>query len=419
MGPLQDHSGLYSRPPSLDAPSLCRTSSASDADPDHDLVCHCVATVLGHDAAISSMASAGAFLYTASLGNEICMWEQPDLARRDRFDKGSKSDPMCSVKALLAEGDTVFSAHQDHKIRAWRRHVSNLSFGVHTTSMHRLVATLPSRKDCLVKSLAQKNYVEVRRHHKKLWIEHTDTISALALGKSHSVLYSASWDKTVKVWGLSDLECVESIHAHDDAINAMVVCEKGGFLYTGSADGKVKVWWESPRAKKHVLGATMEGGHEKGASVNALALGDGGDLLFSGGSDGAVTIWGRRKGERHASVLLCRKAACHARPILSLCPITSNLQEVGGLPLLLSGSADRTAKVWQIRSSADHPEGYQLSCVAVLQGHLGPVKAISAAPSFKNLSLMVGGGCLVYTGSTDKSIKAWWLHRGCTSPRLQ
>lgn len=89
---------------------------------------------------------------------------------------------------------------------------------------------------------------QVRRHKKALWIDHHDTISVLAVGKK--VLYSGSWDKTIKVWRLADLKCVESIAAHGDAVNALAVDPHRGFLYSGSADGSVKVW---ERRSKHTI----------------------------------------------------------------------------------------------------------------------------------------------------------------------
>lgn len=363
----------------------------------HDLLCQCVATVPGHDAGLSSVVSVEEYLYSASLGNDIRMWELPDLAPCDRF-SANATDHTCSVKAILVARDRVFGAYQDHKIRVWKRDSASRA---DEKPAHKLIATMPSFKDCLWKSLSQSNYVQVRRHRKKLWIEHTDTISALAPGKTQEVMYSASWDKTVKVWRMSDLKCLESISAHDDAVNALAVCDKSGVLYTGSADGKVKAWGKGVDAKKHALLATMEGAHEKRASVNALALSEGGKFLYSAGSDGAVAVWGRRKGEKHISKLL-HKITAHGQPILCLC----TCKQEGGL--VLSGSADKTVRVWQIDSGDGH-----IACAGVLQGHGGSVKSICVATS--NEELIVGGGCLVYTGSADKSIKAWWVSKSSSS----
>jgi WD40 repeat protein len=132
----------------------------------------------------------------------------------------------------------------------------------------------------------------VRRHKKALWIDHHDTISVLAVGKN--VLYSGSWDKTIKVWRLADLKCVESIAAHSDAVNALVVDPHRGFLYSGSADGSVKVWERrskhmiklparvSSSSLRHALVSILQ--PAKVSTINALALAGGGpDATHSSG----------------------------------------------------------------------------------------------------------------------------------------
>ncbi|MCO5563480.1 hypothetical protein L7F22_017122 [Adiantum nelumboides] len=215
-----------------------------------DVECECVATVSGHDGAVSCVVAAGEHLFSASAGNDIRMWELPDLAPCFTHQFAAAADPLSSVKAMVVADHRLFGAHQDHKIRVWRRPdllpspppaAAKLMNEKKPTTLQP-IATLPLFKHCLWKCLWQLNYAQVRRHHKKLWIQHTDTISALSLRKAQQVLYSASWDKTVKVWRMADLKCVESISAHDDAINALAVCDKSGVLYTGSADGKVKAW---------------------------------------------------------------------------------------------------------------------------------------------------------------------------------
>lgn len=132
---------------------------------------------------------------------------------------------------------------------------------------------------------------QVRRHKKALWIDHHDTISVLAVGKN--VLYSGSWDKTIKVWRLADLKCVESIAAHSDAVNALVVDPHRGFLYSGSADGSVKVWERrskhmiklparvSSSSLRHALVSILE--PAKVSTINALALAGGPDATHSSG----------------------------------------------------------------------------------------------------------------------------------------
>lgn len=339
---------------------------------ENPLMHRCLDTITGHVGLVSSIVLSGDHLYTASQGTDIRMWRQTDFLQCSRFGGGEGA-----VKAIVVAGEKVFSAHQDHKIRVWKRSRSQ-------PACHKHVATLPTAKDYLINCVFPKNYVQVRRHHKKLWIEHADTISVLAIGKSNKLLYSGSWDKTVKIWRLSDLKCLESIPAHDDAVNALVV-SPDRYLYTASADSKVKVWTKKSKDKKHSLVATLEG-HK--SSVNALALSADAEHLYSGGSESAITVWERVQdgAHNHHMSLMC-KLKGHRQSILCLCTQGN---------LLLSGSADKEVRAWR-RGVDNH-----LSCVAILRGHTGPVKSISVAGELV-------GGCLVYSGSSDKSIKVWWL----------
>ena len=73
------------------------------------------------------------------------------------------------------------------------------------------------------------------KHHKSPWFKHFDAIACLAIGFDDDLLYSGSWDKTVKVWRLRDFVCLESIKAHNDAVNVIAVGGHG-MLFTASGD---------------------------------------------------------------------------------------------------------------------------------------------------------------------------------------
>lgn len=118
-------------------------------------------------------------------------------------------------------------------------------------------------------------------------------MSALALSQDGSLLYSASWDRTFKVWKTSDSKCLESVwNAHDDAINSIVV-SNNGYVYTGSADKKIKIWNKQERSNKHTLMTTLE---KHKSSVNALALSIDGSVLYSGACDRSIIVWEKDSG---------------------------------------------------------------------------------------------------------------------------
>ncbi|XP_021750879.1 protein JINGUBANG-like [Chenopodium quinoa] len=345
----------------------------------------------GHVGAISCLALCGEFVLSASQGKDIIVWQQPDLRLFTKFGAGEGS-----VKALVTVGNKVFTAHQDSRIRVWK--VSKRSENV-----FRLVDTLPTTKDYLGKCMKQSNYVQIRRHHKKLWIEHADSISCLAV--ENGLIYSGSWDKTLKVWRLSDLRCLESIKAHDDAINGLIA--KNGVVYSASADGKIKVWGKESGKKNSSSGSSLhklEGvlaGH-KDVSMNAVigpdhgnGDGDENERVYGGASDGYLMGWERgREGEWKLVV----EVKAHQLSILCL----SFMGDI-----LCSGSADKSICLWKRDDHYNFKDGLRggISKIGVIRGHDGPIKCLQVSPN------CVGGGFLLYSGSLDKSLRVWWVSK--------
>lgn len=326
-----------------------------------------LAVLSGHVGSVSSLALCGEFILSASQGKDIIVWQQPDLRLFTKFGQGDGS-----VKALVSVGSNVFTAHQDSRIRVWK--VSKRSENV-----FRLVDTLPTTKDYLGKFMKQSNYVQTRRHHKRLWIEHADSISCLTV--YNGLVYSGSWDKTLKVWRISDLKCLESIKAHDDAINGLVACK--GTVYSASADGKIKAWGKEGKSS-HSLKGILEG--HKDVSLNSVIVSGDGKWVYGGGSDGFVMGW-EGIGDSVTWKLVCETKA-HQMAVLCMCLVGE---------FLCSGSADKSIGIWK-----REPFG-KLQKVGVVSGHEGPVKCLQASPS------NVGGGFLLYSGSLDKSLRVWWV----------
>ncbi|KAK1258157.1 hypothetical protein QJS04_geneDACA021693 [Acorus gramineus] len=279
-----------------------------------------------------------------------------------------------AVKSLSFDSRLrLFTAHQDGRIRVW------------SSPHHRPLASLPTLPDRLRRLPLPKNYVHVRRHRRRLWIEHADAVSALVV--SGNLIYSASWDKTLKIWRTSDLRCVESVAAHDDAINAVAVAGDGT-VYTASADRRVRVWSPDRDSQRHVLIATLE---KHKSSVNALALSEDGRILYSGACDRSILVWEREESADHMVVRGALRG--HTRAILCL-------MNVGDL--LFSGSADRTVRMWRrVRGSG------QYCCVGVLEGHVRGVKALVAFREGEDT-------WRVCSGDLDGEVRVWkvWVSGG-------
>lgn len=109
----------------------------------------CLAILHGNKGHVISLAMAGDVLYAGSDCGDIKAWEHPDMKEAVKFGCAAGS-----VKSLVVVGNKLVSAHQDHKIRVWRRSKSQ-------PQVHKLHATLPSVKDYISNFLPPKNYVQV------------------------------------------------------------------------------------------------------------------------------------------------------------------------------------------------------------------------------------------------------------------
>lgn len=329
----------------------------------------CVATLKPRPVHINCLAVSADSLYAAS-GNQIHVFDLKNYAHLDTFNTDDSSSG--SVKSLAFCDGKIFTSHQNGKIRVWQMTISK---------RHQLVATLPTVNDRLRHFMLPKNYVSVRRHKKRLWIDHADAVSGLSV--SDGFICSVSWDKCFKIWRASDLRCLESVKAHQDAVNAVAI-SGNGIIYTGSADCRIKVWAKASGEKRHTVIATLE---KHKSAVNALALTGDGSILFSGACDRSILVWEREDSANHMVVTGALRG--HSKAILCLISVSD---------LLLSGSADRTVRIWQ------HGSDGRYCCLSVLEGHEKPVKALVAVSDGES---KVAGAIRVFSGSLDGEIKVW------------
>ncbi|XP_024521542.1 protein JINGUBANG [Selaginella moellendorffii] len=384
----------------------------------------CLLSFKPHASGICALAISDHSLYSGSEDGLVCSYRLADLQPSDRLAAASSG----SVKALLVRraGLEIYSAHQDHKIRAWSRASPS------PPSQHRLIATLPTIRDVVATSIrGSKGLVRIRRHRKSPWNQHFDTISSLAVDEAAGILYSGSWDRSLKAWRLRDLRCLESIgDAHTDAINALAVAPRGGFLFSASADSSVKVWrWgKCDRSRKNHKNTK---GSSDGLSfvvelaqpspVNCIALW--GSWVYAGCSDGRISVWmvaieqedeaspprgaedpssSESGEEENQGIRVLREEPeirVYREEFAALCGHSMSVLSISAArDVVCSGSADRTIRVWR-REDERH------SCVCVVQD-------LHSRCPIKSVIVSIEGivdGCMVYSGGLDGFLKAWWV----------
>ncbi|KAL6637464.1 hypothetical protein ACP70R_025036 [Stipagrostis hirtigluma subsp. patula] len=337
-----------------------------------------IASLVKEGGKVYSLAAAGDVLYTGTDSDNVRVW-------RDRRELAGFRTGSGLVKAIVVAGDgRIFTGHQDGKIRVWRADADG-------PAVHRRVGSLPTLPDFLASSVNPSCYVDTPRKGRRraVWLRHADAVSCLSLDEDAGLLYSGSWDRTFKVWRVSDSRCLESVPAHDDAVNTVAAAGFDGLVLTGSADGTVKVWRrEAADEKGDRTSHVLEGVLRKGESaVTALAVCPEARVVYVGSSDGLVAYWRWLGGEaRYGGAL-----AGHDMGVMCLA--------VSGR-VVVSGSADRTLCVWR-RDGAEHVR------VAVLAGHTGPVRCVAVAE--EDDEPYGDRRLVVYSGSLDGSVKVWRL----------
>lgn len=72
---------------------------------------------------------------------------------------------------------------------------------------------------------------------------HTDKVTALSWCQKRQILYSGSWDNSIRSW---DLELPDKelliFKGHEQSVYGVVVSEDGRHLYSGSFDSSVRIW---------------------------------------------------------------------------------------------------------------------------------------------------------------------------------
>ncbi|XP_044463698.1 protein JINGUBANG-like [Mangifera indica] len=329
--------------------------------PSPSILYSCIASLHRHEGNIYSISVSKGIVFTGSDSKRIRAWRQPDCMQ-----SGCIKTSSGEIRAILAHGNMLFTSHRDCKIRVWSFTVPD------TTFKTKKISTMPKRS----------SFLSLRTNSQ----QHKECVSCIAYYRAEGLLYTGSYDRTVKVWRVLDRRCVDSFVAHESNINALVVNQDDGCVFTCSSDGSVKIWRRVYRENSHTLTMTLK---FQQSPVNALALSSSfsGCFLYSGSSDGTINFWEKEKMSgrfNHGGFLQGHRFA-----VLCLVAIEK---------LIFSGSEDTTIRVWRREKGSCFHE-----CLAVLDGHRGPVRCLAACLEVEKVVM----GYLVYSASLDQIFKVW------------
>jgi WD40 repeat protein len=247
---------------------------------------------------------------------------------------------------------------------------------------------------------------------------HGEAVSGLCFALDGRKLFSASWDRTVRVWDLGErATCVPitSLNGHDDHVVGLAFSPDGTLLASSGRDKTIRLWDPELGLPLGVLR-----GHDD--AIYAVAFAPDGRLIASGSHDHSVRLWDATSGAHLATLDV------HTAPVwtVAFSPDGRSLASAGDDmtvqlwdleskrllqtlrghsgriirvafspdgKLLCSTSRDHTARLWEVRSG---------NLLNVLNEHEADVFA----------AVFSSDGRLVYTGSRDQTVRVWDVASG-------
>jgi WD40 repeat protein len=232
---------------------------------------------------------------------------------------------------------------------------------------------------------------------------HSDWVSDLKITPNGQTLISASFDKTIQLWGLSartdtnppSFQSLAVLAEHTSPVCAISISAKGDIFASGSWDKTIKIW---DLAKRESIALLREETTQTEGSVRSLAISPDGQILASGWFDQTVKLWKLKTGKR--KVLTPNFLGSYGGHLGRVDAIAFSPDS----QTLASGSADGTIKIWQLNTTGKPLQ----DLTHTLTEAADPVTAIAFSPDGKFLA----------SGSRDRAIQIWNLIAGKRSVQL-
>lgn len=203
---------------------------------------------------------------------------------------------------------------------------------------------------------------------------HFDSMNSLVYSPDGQRIITTADDGKIKVWDVDSGFCIVTFTEHTSGVTACEFTKKGNVLFTSSLDGSVRAWDLIRYRNFRTFTAPTR------LSFSCMAVDPSGEVVAAGSLDSFdIHIWSVQTGQ------LLDQLSGHEGPVSSLAFAPN-----GGL--LVSGSWDRTARIWSVFDRTQTSEPLQLQA---------DVLDIAIRPDSTQLAISTLDGQLTFWSISD------------------
>uniref|UniRef100_A0A336LQL7 CSON000478 protein n=1 Tax=Culicoides sonorensis TaxID=179676 RepID=A0A336LQL7_CULSO len=167
---------------------------------------------------------------------------------------------------------------------------------------------------------------------------HRAIINALVFRKGSHQLYSASADRSVRIWSMDDMAFIEALFGHQTSVTGIDAHIRERAITSGGSDRSIRIWKIIEESQ-----LVYTGGHE-GSIENVKLINE--ETFLSSGDDGMLCVWNVNKKKPLASVKLAHGVSARGHPNW-----ISSITTLLNADLIATGSCDGYLRLWRLENN--------------------------------------------------------------------
>ena len=208
---------------------------------------------------------------------------------------------------------------------------------------------------------------------------HFDSMNALVYSPDSQRIITTADDGKIKVWDSQSGFCIVTFTEHSSGVTGCEFAKRGNVLFTSSLDGSIRAWDLIRYRNFRTFTAPTR------LSFSSVAVDPSGEVICAGSLDSFdIHIWSVQTGQ------LLDQLSGHEGPVASLAFAPSG-------DIVVSGSWDRTVRIWSIFGRTQTSEPIQLQA---------DVLHIAFRPNSKQIAVSTLDGQLTFWSVSEASQEA-------------